>query len=175
MDKPIDLSQKHLHPLYRRKWVVYAKKPVGGSHHAVEYLGRYVNRVAIADSRIKKVDAKEVVFSWKDYRTGKRHTTAMKGETFLRRWLMHVLPAGFVKVRHYGILSCHNKQESLAVARQELDMPAPESSKREPWYVIFEQKYGHSPFLCPACKEGLMGIVEVYPPIRDGPPKRKAA
>ncbi|MDA3892899.1 MAG: transposase, partial [Salinivirgaceae bacterium] len=101
--------------------------------------------------------------------------TPLNGETFLRRWLMHVLPAGFVKVRHYGILSCRNKKESLEAACQDLNQPAPESSKKEPWYVIFEQRYGHSPFLCPECKEGLMGVVEVYPPIRDGPQKRKAA
>jgi len=175
LDVPIDLSQKHLHPLYRRKWVVYAKKPVRGSNHVVEYLGRYVNRVAIANSRIKKVDEKEVVFSWRDYRTGKQHVTPLKGETFLKRWLLHVLPAGFVKIRHYGILSCHNKKRALHIARQYFKQPAPESSKKEPWYVIFEQRYGHSPFLCPECKEGMMGVVEVYPPIRDGPQKREAA
>jgi hypothetical protein len=175
LDKPIDLHQKHLHPLYRRKWVVYAKKPVRGSAHVVEYLGRYVNRVAIANSRIKKVDEKEVAFSWKDYRTEKQHVTPLKGETFLKRWLMHILPAGFVKVRHFGILSCRNKKDALTVARQYFKQTVPASLKKEPWYVIFEKIHGHSPFLCPECKKGMMGVVEVYSPIRDGPSREKAA
>ncbi|MBI9069698.1 MAG: transposase [Salinivirgaceae bacterium] len=72
MQTPFDADQKHLHPLYRRPWVVYAVKPTTGPKHVVEYLGRYVNRVAIANSRIKKADDQKVVFSWKDYRTGKK-------------------------------------------------------------------------------------------------------
>jgi len=141
----------------------------------VEYLGRYVNRVAIANSRIKKVDEKEVAFSWKDYRTEKQHVTPLKGETFLKRWLMHILPAGFVKVRHFGILSCRNKKDALTVARQYFKQTVPASLKKEPWYVIFEKIHGHSPFLCPECKKGMMGVVEVYSPIRDGPSRGKAA
>lgn len=170
MGTRLDLCQKHLHPLYRREWVVYAKKPTNGPSHVVEYLGRYVNRVAIANSRIKSVSDKQVEFMWKDYRTGKSAPMVLEGQVFLKRWLIHVLPAHFVKVRHYGLLSCRHKQEALTVARAFFNVKLPERTREMAWYQVFEKLHGRSPFLCPACGEGLMGVVEVIRPIRDGPP-----
>lgn len=175
MQAPFDADQKHLHPLYRRPWVVYAVKPTTGPKHVVEYLGRYVNRVAIANSRIKKADDQKVVFSWKDYRTGKKADMTLDGKVFLKRWLMHVLPEGFVKVRHYGILSCHHKKKALAAARAFFKVNPPENTKDLKWYEIFEQLHGRSPFQCPECSEGVMMVVEVYKPIRDGPAAEVAA
>jgi len=174
MDEPFDYNQKHLHPLYRRQWVVYAKRPTTNCEHVVEYLGRYVNRVAIANSRIKDVNSKEVTFSWKDYRTGKKHLMTLPGSVFLKRWLLHVLPRGFIKVRHYGILSCRKKKIALEAVRKFFRVKAPGCHKSEPWYELFQRRYGRSPFLCPECGQGLMGVVEVIPPIRDGPDQQAA-
>lgn len=147
METRFDLCQKHLHPLYRREWVVYAKKPTNGPSHVVEYLGRYVNRVAIANSRIKSVSDQQVEFMWKDYRTGKRAPMVLEGQVFLKRWLMHLLPAHFVKVRHYGLLSCRHKQEALAAARRFFEIKPLESTRGMTWYQVFEKLHGRSPFL----------------------------
>jgi hypothetical protein len=105
--------------LRAKEWVVYAKKPFGGPEHVLKYLARYTHRVAISNSRILNVDGAGVTFRYKDYAADHR-TKAMTltGEEFLRRFVQHVLPRGFVKVRHYGLLAPRDREARLTLARR---------------------------------------------------------
>jgi len=101
---------EHLAPLRRAEWVVYAKRPFGGPEAVLAYLARYTHRVAISNSRLIALDRRGVRFRWKDYRSGKTgappiKTMTLPAEEFLRRFLLHVLPAGFHRIRHYGLLA----------------------------------------------------------------------
>ncbi|MEL1136581.1 IS91 family transposase [Desulfitobacterium sp. THU1] len=98
-----------LDDLYSKEWVVFCKKPFKSPAHVVKYLGRYTHRVAISNSRIKSFDGKTVSFAWKDYKDGnKPKVMTLDASEFARRFLLHVLPDGLVKVRHYGLLSSRN-------------------------------------------------------------------
>ena len=164
-----DINQKHLHPLYRRKWVVFAKRPLQGSSQIVKYLGRYVNSIVISNYRIKSVENDKVTFSWFDYRTSKKRLMTLDATEFLHRFVLHVLPDRFVKVRHYGFLSNRNKKTSLNLLFELLGVEPPEKLKETSWFKLFEMFFGVSPFKCPKCKKGVMEIIAVIPPARDGP------
>ena len=102
--------------LYQTDWVVYCKKPFKSPWHVVNYLGRYTHRVAISNSRIVDFDGTTVTFRWKDYRNNNKvKLMILKAEEFVRRFLLHVLPSGFTKIRHYGILSSRNIGTKLAL------------------------------------------------------------
>ena len=108
-----------LRPLYAKNWVVYAKPPFGGPAQVLKYLARYTHRVAISNSRIVDVANETVTFRYKDYADASRpKTMTLSGEEFLRRFLTHVLPRGFVKIRHYGLLANRHRDEKLTVCRR---------------------------------------------------------
>jgi hypothetical protein len=110
-----------LRPLYGSDWVVYSQPPAAGPEVVLKYLSRYVHRSAISNGRLVSVTAEEVSFTWKDYaHGGKERVLTLSGEEFLRRWVQHVLPKGFVKVRHYGLLASHGREEKLAACRWQL-------------------------------------------------------
>ncbi len=116
-----------LQPLRRIDWVVYAKRPFAGPQAVLAYLSRYTHRVAIANSRLIALDDRAVTFKWKDYRAKgrcryKRMTLAV--EEFMRRFLLHVLPQGFHRIRHYGLLANAARVQNLARARALLAAPA---------------------------------------------------
>jgi hypothetical protein len=169
MDNPIDSHCKYLHPLYKSKWVVFAKRPVRSGVKTLEYLGRYVHKVAIGNSRIKAIGSKSVTFSWFDYRTSKGREMTLAGQEFVRRWSMHILPEGFVKVRHYGICSNRTKLSVREIVFASLGKNSPTLTKGLKWAEVYLQVYGRSPFLCPACGQADMVCVQILPPIRDGP------
>lgn len=102
-----------LNKLYRQKWVVYAKKPVAKGAPVVEYIGRYTHKVAISNSRIKSMKDGKVTFSWLDYKTSKIKEMQLDGYEFIRRFLLHILPKKFMKVRYYGFLANRNKTISI--------------------------------------------------------------
>jgi len=120
---------KSLAPLRQRDWVVYAKPPLGGPQQALEYLGRYTHRIALSNDRLLAVDHGEVTFQWKDYRTQQsqksRKMTLPAGE-FIRRFLIHTLPPGFQRIRHFGFLANRFRKQKLALCRQLLATPATE-------------------------------------------------
>ena len=123
------LFRQWLAPLRAIEWVVYAKRPFAGPKQVLEYLSRYTHRVAISNHRLIALDERGVTFRWKDYRaTGRtRHKVMTLAATeFLRRFLLHVLPTGFHRIRHYGLLANAARKDSLALARRLLDQPAPE-------------------------------------------------
>ena len=169
LTQPIDLEQKYLHPLYRRKWVVFAKRPVAGSQKAIEYIGRYVHRIAIANSRIREVTDKKVIFSWVDYRHSKTGNMQLNGVEFLRRFVEHILPKGFVKIRHYGILSNRLKNQTLEMAYRCEEQQRPEKLPAMPWFELIEMIYGKDPLLCPKCRKARLSMVAQLPPKRAGP------
>ena len=120
--------QAFLRQLFRQDWVVYAKPPFGGPEHVLQYLSPYTHRVAISNHRLVSLEDGQVTFRWKDYAHGnqKRKMTLTTDE-FLRRFLLHVLPRGFVRIRHFGLLSGRRCRQALAVCRRVLAAPQPRS------------------------------------------------
>jgi hypothetical protein len=107
--------------LFRQDWVVYAKPPFGGPEYVLQYLARYTHRVAISNHRLISLTDGEVTFRWKDYAHGnKKRKMRVTAEEFLRRFLLHVLPRGFVRIRHFGFWAAPRRRESIAVCRQVL-------------------------------------------------------
>ncbi len=120
----------HLRPLRKIEWVVYAKRPFAGPEAVLAYLSRYTHRVAISNSRLISFDNRGVTFTWKNYREKGRErykTMTLATNEFIRRFLIHVLPQGFHRIRHYGLFANGGRTENLALARQLLAMPPPET------------------------------------------------
>jgi hypothetical protein len=172
LDCKFDTKKKYLHPFYKNKWVVYAKLPMHNAMQVVNYIGRYSHRIAISNHRIKEVSNGRVNFSWFDYRTSKPDIMTLSAEEFLRRFSLHILPAGFMKIRHYGILSSRNKSQALACARAFLEVEPPISIKGIPWEQLFEILYGRKAFSCPVCKKGKMMVTESMSPKPRGSPNK---
>jgi len=120
---------RHLSPWRKLEWVVYAKRPFAGPEAVLAYLSRYTHRVAISNSRLIALDDNEVTFKWKDYRAQGRErykTMALPIPEFIRRFLIHVLPTGFHRIRHYGLFANSARADNIVRARQLLAMPPPE-------------------------------------------------
>ncbi len=159
--------------LYRKEWVVYAKRPFGGAEGVYKYLGRYTHRVGISNYRLQAIDESGVRFSTKD---GKSVT--LKCEEFIRRFLLHVLPKGFVKIRHYGLLAPPNLGTKLVLAHKALDKyaivsppTAGEASGVEEWRITVLKLTGVDLTRCPQCQTGTM----IPEPLSRPPPSRVAA
>jgi hypothetical protein len=119
-----------LAPLRQCEWVVYAKRPFAGPEAVLAYLSRYTHRVAISNSRLLACDERGVTFRWKDYRVHGRtryKTMTLSSDEFMRRFLLHVLPSGFHRIRHYGLLANARRVQNIAAARELLHQPAPEA------------------------------------------------
>ena len=111
-----------LNSLYDKNWVVYTKEAFNGANSVIRYLGRYTHRIAISNRRIVSMTDETVTYLVKDYKNGGKYIEqTIKGTEFLRMFLMHVLPKGFVRIRHYGLLSCRNKKEKMAHCRKLLN------------------------------------------------------
>jgi hypothetical protein len=142
-----------LRPLRAIRWVVYAKRPFGGPEQVLDYLGRYTHRVAIANSRLVGLAEGRVSFRWKDYRHhDKQKVMTLGADEFIRRFLLHVLPDGFHRIRHYGYLANGGRAAKLAHCRRLLAVPepappAPAADYRE----RYQQLTGRSLDLCPGC------------------------
>jgi hypothetical protein len=112
-----------LRVLFRQDWVVYAKPAFGGPEHVVRYLGRYTHRIAISNHRLNAFDGDQVTFRWRDYARGnKQRLMTVSAEEFIRRFLVHVLPKGFVRIRHFGFMANAQRSASLEVCRRLLRM-----------------------------------------------------
>jgi hypothetical protein len=153
----------HLAPLRKTDWVVYAKRPFAGPEAVLSYLSRYTHRVAIANSRLIAFDGKSVTFKWKDYRAkaqDRQKVMTLRADEFIRRFLIHVLPQGFHRIRHYGLFANGERTGNLARARQLLDMPAPQDES-EPGTETLETPSLAQP--CPCCG-GPMIVIETFEP-----------
>lgn len=140
------------------EWVVYAKPPFGGPRTVLDYLARYTHRIAISNHRLLDMDDGHVTFTWKNYRNGGRQQTMTLGaEEFIRRFLLHVLPNGFVRIRYYGFLANAHREKKLRQCRLLLDAPpsnppsAPETSS---WVELLLTLTGIDPLRCPECGRG---------------------
>jgi hypothetical protein len=144
--------------LFLKNWVVYAKEPFGSPKSVLEYIGRYSHKIAISNHRLKYVDAQKVIFSYKDYRAdGQQKTMSLDKYDFTKKFALHILPKGFVKIRHYGILSSTWKRQKLKDLQQKFKInlaiiPKPSLFKK-----------------CPCCKNGNLITIELF--AKRGPPK----
>jgi len=144
-----------LSQLRRKEWVVYAKPPFGGPHHVLKYLAPYTHRVAIANGRLLSVRDGQVQFRWRDSRDKNRiKVMSLDAVEFIRRFLLHVLPSGFVKIRHFGLLASRNRRLALALCRQHLQAVASDQSD-----VLTDQQQATLNRRCPYCKRGTLHIV----------------
>ena len=140
--------------LYRTPWVVYAKEPFGGPQQVIEYLGRYTHKIAISNHRILNVDDNSVTFSWRDYRDNKQKVMTLSGVEFLRRFCQHIVPKRFVRIRHYGLLSCA-KRKLLREIQQALP-DSPTIGQKQPETKAKNPGAAPKPDICPHCKTGTM-------------------
>ena len=153
-----------LAPLHKREWVVYAKRPFAGPEQVLAYLARYTHRVAIGNSRLVELSSEHVSFRWKDYReNGKAGRKVMKlaaGE-FIRRFLLHVLPDGFNRIRHYGLFANGHRAEKLALCRRLLGVPRDSKESADAGKDDASQTSPVDPPPCPCCG-GRMKLVESF-------------
>ncbi|AMK21900.1 IS91 family transposase [Sphingobium sp. TKS] len=148
---------RHLSPVRKKRWVVYAKPPFAGPEAVLAYLSRYIHRVAISNSRLLAFDGDKVVFRYKDYRrngTDRQQVMTLAAEEFIRRFLLHDLPRGFHRIRHYGLLASGARRENLERARRLLGTEPPAAEEMPP------DASGSCP-PCPCCG-GNMVIIETF-------------
>lgn len=153
-----DAFEKMLSPTRKHDWVVYAKRPFHGPKQVLSYLSRYTHRVAISNSRLLSTDGNNITFKWKDYRRKGRDrysTMSLNCHEFIRRFLIHILPSRFHRIRHYGFLSNTVRAEQLKKVRDALDIKPPEI---EP---AADDESGDKPTICKHCA-GTMQLIEVF-------------
>jgi hypothetical protein len=161
--------------LYDKKWFVYCKPPFNGAEGVFEYLSRYTHRIAISNNRIVNVEDGTVSFRWRDYAdSDKIKTMSLDAGEFIRRFLLHVLPDGFVKIRYYGLLANRNRKNNIALCRELLGASKIETKNKdipETWQECLLRISGVDVTTCPVCKKGRMFTVEIlYPSKCNGPP-----
>lgn len=158
-------SAAPLETLHKKRWVVYAKKPFGSPQTVLDYLGRYTHRVAISNDRILSVQNGEVIFTYRD-RSDKdrKKTMTLNAQEFIRRFLLHVLPDGFMRIRHFGLLANRAKKQALPQCRKLLGLnPALPQSPDQSTEDLLLKLTGLDLSRCPACKQGTMIIVAELP------------
>ena len=148
-------------------WVVYAKRPFAGPQQVLDYVGRYTHRVAISNNRLLDIENGQVCFEWKDYRTGGQvKTMTLSADEFIRRFLLHVLPDGFQRIRYYGFLGNRYRKQKLDQCRRLLGMPngtEPTNAAEKGYQDRYEELTGISLRQCPECKQGRMMMVQILP------------
>jgi hypothetical protein len=164
--------QKLLSKSCQTDWVVYAKQPFGGPQQVLNYLGRYTHRVAISNHRLLKLEEGKVTFSWRDYRDGNTpKEMTLEAEEFIRRFLLHVLPDGFQRIRYFGLMANRGRAQNLALCRRLLgaeEVKAGETAAKD-WRTLYEEMTGHDVSLCPSCANGrLVQVERLLPEQGDG-------
>jgi hypothetical protein len=154
---------QYLAPLRKAEWVVYAKRPFGGPEAVLAYLSRYTHRVAIGNSRLIAFDDSGVTFKWKDYRANEQQRAkvmTLATDEFIRRFLIHVLPSGFHRIRHYGLFANGGRAESIARARQLLNVPRTQPQSHDTTAADDGEPQSSS-YPCPCCG-GRMIVIETF-------------
>jgi len=156
--------------LYHKKWVVYCKPPFDGVQGVLQYLGRYTHRIAISNNRILNIRNGDVSFLWRDYADQNRlKTMTLKANEFIRRFLLHVLPSRYVRIRHFGLLANRKRKEAIALCRQILGDTKTETqqnTRKETWQEQLLRICGIDVTLCPVCQKGKMWMVAPLLPVR---------
>ena len=169
-----DQGKKFTEDLFKKDWVVYAKRPFNNSKGVMEYIGRYSHKVAISNHRILNITDTKVSFSYKDYRKeGIKKVMAISGEEFLRRFSLHILPKAFVKIRHFGIFSSREVNRLHETKCILLGQPIIKREKKpkKNWKQVCKDKLNFDPDLCPCCKKGKMVTKEFIEEAKRRPPE----
>ena len=156
---------RYIIPVQKADWVVYAKPPFAGPEEVLKYVARYTHRIAISNSRLLDISDGQVQFRWKDYRDNNRHKTMTLGaDEFIRRFLLHVLPDGFQRIRYFGFLANRYRAEKLALCRRLLKMPPPAATPelKKDYKDHYEALTGISLKTCPLCRCGTMVVIEAF-------------
>ena len=156
---------RYIAPIRKEDWVVYAKRPFAGPEEVLKYVARYTHRIAIANNRLLNINDGKVQFRWRDYRDGNRHKTMTLGaDEFIRRFLLHVLPDGFQRIRYFGFLANRYRAERLALCRQLMQMPPPTATHEAnmDYRDRYEALTGISLRTCPLCRRGTMVVIETF-------------
>ena len=149
-------------------WIVYAKRPFAGPAQVLDYLGRYTHRVALSNDRL--VDHGDSRFRWKDYADHDRvKVMTLDADEFLRRFLLHVVPRGFMRIRHFGLLANRTRRAALTRCRDLLGQPPPEDAPPESAAVLLQRLIGVDLARCPTCGEGRMQITAIVVRIASPP------
>jgi hypothetical protein len=161
-----------INSLYKKKWVVFAKQPFAGPERVIEYLGNYTHRVAITESRLKAFESSTVTFTYKDYAdNGREKIMTLKTVEFIRRFLLHVLPKGFMRIRHYGFFSNSIREKGLkqcanifASVRRKQNARK-EKKKPQPWHTRVKERTGIDPLVCKKCGKAVMMLIARIDPV----------
>ena len=160
-----DAFLRYLAPIRKKDWVVYAKKPFAGPEEVLKYVARYTHRIAITNNRLLDTNDGKVQFRWKDYRDGNRQKTMTLGaDEFIRRFLLHVLPDGFRRIRYFGFLANRYRAEKLALCQQLMQMPPPKATHEAntDYRDRYEALTGISLRTCPLCRCGTMVVIDIF-------------
>jgi hypothetical protein len=161
---PQEMTKALINALYKHNWVVYAKQPFTGPQSVVEYLGRYTHKIAISNHRIQNIEDGKVIFSYKDYKQGSiKKSMPLDSLEFIRRFSLHILPKGFVRIRHYGICSSSSKIKSALTIKAQLPM-----QMAKPFETTKAAPVPYNPNQCPCCKKETMETLMRFN--RRGPP-----
>lgn len=152
--------------LYKQEWVVHCKPPFRSAERVMDYLGRYTHRVAISNDRLVKMEDGRVTFRYRDRKENDRvRLMTLDADEFIRRFLLHILPDGFMKIRHYGILSNRNRKRKLVLCRRLLGTHRQQQrTEKESWQDLLTRLTGIDPRICPYCGKGKMVLKEVLDP-----------
>ena len=160
--------------LYEKNWVVSVRNPVKNPDHVLEYLARYTHRVAIANSRIKAIKNGKVTFTAKNRKKNKTELVTITAVEFIRRFLLHSLPKGFVRIRHYGFLANRNRKEHLDAIKDLMGFSAPPEKQVASLEEMMLQLTGTDITICPCCNRGRMHFFAEIPRSRERPPSHPA-
>jgi len=160
--------------LYRKKWVVYCKPPFDGVQGVLQYLGRYTHRIAISNNRILNIRNDEVSLLWRDYADQNRQKImTLKADEFIRRFLLHVLPSRYVRIRHCGLLANRKRKDTIALCRKILGegkTVTKQDTRKETWQQQLLRICGIDVTLCPVCQKGRMCRIALLLPLRCNSP-----
>jgi hypothetical protein len=168
LQKQLPQEKYFIKELYKTNWVVYAKEPFAGPEQVVEYLGRYTHKVAIGNHRLLNVDENSVRFSYLDYRDNRKKVMTLNGIEFMRRFCQHILPKGFVRIRHFGLLSA-TKRDQWRELQRAFGIVIPDQKVKKDWKQICRDLLQYDADLCPCCKKGRMITIELLHPNRAPP------
>lgn len=168
-----------VHALRQKPWVVYAKRPFSSPEKVLDYLGRYTQRVALSNNRIlsltESADGPQVTFSYRDRKDGNRtRTMTLQVDEFMRRFLLHVLPAGFMRIRHFGFLANRSRKQKLDRCRVLLDLEQPSPTGKKSARQLMLEVTGCDLARCPACHVGTLVLLASLPAIEVAPYSTRA-
>ena len=169
-----DAYRKLKNTLFTKKWVVSVRNPVNQPQHVLEYLARYTHRVAIANSRIKSLNNGMVTFSAKDRKKNRTESITISAVEFIRRFLLHSLPKGFVRIRHYGFVANRNRMANLKTIRRLLKLPTQLLKMKASLEEMMLQLTGIDITTCPCCNKGKMKLLAEIPGYRARAPNNLA-